>query len=410
MTQIWEYIKIAFMNIRSNKGRSILTMLGIIIGISSVIMIISIGNTIKVGINDGLDSIAGGQIYLYSYGENEEGITLEFTDEDLDALKENVKNIKAITPQWGFNGQISGRKGTFEGYVTAGNSGLEYAKSDPIIKGRYFTDGDYYSAKKVCVLDENSATKLFGNTNVVGMTVEISIWSEAEEYTIVGIRETPASSMITMLEGTALNIEIPLKGVASALGIYLDSYSDILIICDGAENATQVAKDSVRFLENRYNVRGKEAIQIQNFNDIMSEVTSILDYVTIFVVLVAAISLLVGGIGVMNIMLVSVTERTREIGIRKALGARTGSILLQFLSESAIISLMGGVIGILLGVAVAAGVCALIGKSMGGLVLQIEASTVLGASIFSTAVGVFFGIYPAKKAAKLSPIEALRHE
>ena len=410
MTQIWEYIKIAFMNIRSNKGRSILTMLGIIIGISSVIMIISIGNTIKVGINDGLDSIAGGQIYLYSYGENEVGITLEFTDEDLDALKENVKNIKAITPQWGFNGQISGRKGTFEGYVTAGNSGLEYAKSDPIIKGRYFTDGDYYSAKKVCVLDENSATKLFGNTNVVGMTVEISIWSEAEEYTIVGIRETPASSMITMLEGTALNIEIPLKGVASALGIYLDSYSDILIICDGAENATQVAKDSVRFLENRYNVRGKEAIQIQNFNDIMSEVTSILDYVTIFVVLVAAISLLVGGIGVMNIMLVSVTERTREIGIRKALGARTGSILLQFLSESAIISLMGGVIGILLGVAGAAGVCALIGKSMGGLVLQIEASTVLGASIFSTAVGVFFGIYPAKKAAKLSPIEALRHE
>ena len=410
MTQIWEYIKIAFMNIRSNKGRSILTMLGIIIGISSVIMIISIGNTIKVGINDGLDSIAGGQIYLYSDGENEEGITLEFTDEDLDALKENVKNIKAITPQWGFNGQISGRKGTFEGYVTAGNSGLEYAKSDPIIKGRYFTDGDYYSAKKVCVLDENSATKLFGNTNVVGMTVEISIWSEAEEYTIVGIRETPASSMITMLEGTALNIEIPLKGVASALGIYLDSYSDILIICDGAENATQVAKDSVRFLENRYNVRGKEAIQIQNFNDIMSEVTSILDYVTIFVVLVAAISLLVGGIGVMNIMLVSVTERTREIGIRKALGARTGSILLQFLSESAIISLMGGVIGILLGVAGAAGVCALIGKSMGGLVLQIEASTVLGASIFSTAVGVFFGIYPAKKAAKLSPIEALRHE
>ncbi len=410
MTQIWEYIKIAFMNIKSNKGRSILTMLGIIIGISSVIMIISIGNTIKVGINDGLDSIAGGQIYLYSYGENEEGIVLEFTDDDLEALKENVKNIKAITPQWGFNGQVSGRKGTFEGYITAGNSGLQYAKSEPIIKGRYFTDSDYYSGKKVCVLDENSATQLFGNTNVIGMTVEIAIWSQAEEYTIVGIREVSASSMITMMEGSSLNIEIPLKGVASALGIYIDTYSDVLIVSDGAENATQVARDSVRFLENRYNVRGKDAIQIQNFNDIMSEVTSILDYVTIFVVLVAAISLLVGGIGVMNIMLVSVTERTREIGIRKALGARTGSILLQFLSESAIISLMGGVIGILLGVAGAAGVCALIGQSMGGLSLQIEASTILGASLFSTAVGIFFGIYPAKKAAKLSPIEALRHE
>ena len=410
MTQIWEYIKIAFMNIKSNKGRSVLTMLGIIIGISSVIMIISIGNTIKVGINDGLDSIAGGQIYLYSYGENEEGIALEFTEEDLDALKENVKNIKAITPQWGFSGPISGRKGSFEGYITAGNSGLQYAKSEPIIKGRYFTESDYYSGKKVCVLDENSATKLFGNTNVVGMTVEITIWGQGEEYTIVGIREASASSMITMVEGAALNVEIPLKGIASALGIYIDTFSEVLIVSDGAENATQVARDSVKFLENRYNVRGKDAIQIQNFNDIMAEVTSILDYVTIFVVLVAAISLLVGGIGVMNIMLVSVTERTREIGIRKALGARTGSILLQFLSESAIISLMGGIIGILLGVAGAAGVCALIGQSMGDLSLQIEASTVLGASIFSTAVGVFFGIYPAKKAAKLSPIEALRHE
>lgn len=410
MTQIWEYIKIAFMNIRSNKGRSILTMLGIIIGISSVIMIISIGNTIKVGINDGLDSIAGGQIYLYSYGDNEEGVSLEFNNEDLEALQEEVKNIKAVTPQWGFSGQLGGRKGNFMGYVTAGASGLQYASNEPIIKGRYFTDSDYYSAKKVCVLDEYSATQLFGNTNVIGMTVDITIWNEAEEFTIVGIRQNPASSMITMLEGKELKAEIPLTVIGSSFGFYIDTFSDILIISDGAEYATQVAKDSVRFLENRYNVRGKNAIQLQNFSDMVSEFTSILDYVTIFVVLVAAISLLVGGIGVMNIMLVSVTERTREIGIRKALGARTGSILLQFLSESAIISLMGGVIGIILGVAGAAAVCTLIGSAIGELTLQVEVSTMLGASLFSTAVGIFFGIYPAKKAAKLSPIEALRHE
>lgn len=410
MIQIWEYIKIAFMNIRSNKGRSILTMLGIIIGISSVIMIISIGNTIKVGINDGLDSIAGGQIYLYSYGDNEEGVSLEFNNEDLEALQEEVKNIKAVTPQWGFSGQLGGRKGNFMGYVTAGASGLQYASNEPIIKGRYFTDSDYYSAKKVCVLDEYSATQLFGNTNVIGMTVDITIWNEAEEFTIVGIRQNPASSMITMLEGKELKAEIPLTVIGSSFGFYIDTFSDILIISDGAEYATQVAKDSVRFLENRYNVRGKNAIQLQNFSDMVSEFTSILDYVTIFVVLVAAISLLVGGIGVMNIMLVSVTERTREIGIRKALGARTGSILLQFLSESAIISLMGGVIGIILGVAGAAAVCTLIGSAIGELTLQVEVSTVLGASLFSTAVGIFFGIYPAKKAAKLSPIEALRHE
>ena len=131
----------------------------------------------------------------------------------------------------------------------------------------------------------------------------------------------------------------------------------------------------------------------------------ILNYITIFVVFVAAISLLVGGIGVMNIMLVSVTERTREIGIRKALGARTASILLQFLSESAIITLLGGLIGIAIGVVGAYGVCYLI-----GFTAKIEFSTILGATVFSSAVGIFFGIYPARKAAKLSPIEALRHE
>lgn len=410
MTQVWEYIKIAFMNIKSNKGRSVLTMLGIIIGISSVIMIISIGNTIKEGVNSGLNSIGGGQIYVYSYGDNEEGIMLDFSNEDIEALKENVKNIKAATPQWATVGQVTGKKGNFSGNIVMGNAGMQYAKSEPIVKGRYFTDGDYYSAKRVCVLDENSAVQLFGNTNVIGMTIDVVLWNEEEEFTIVGIRQNSASGMINMLEGQYLNIEMPFTVIGSSFGIYLDTFSEILIICDGAEHATQVAKDSVRLLENRHNVRGKNAVQVQNFSDIMSEITAILDYITIFVVMVAAISLLVGGIGVMNIMLVSVTERTREIGIRKALGARTGSILLQFLSESAIISLLGGVIGIILGVTGAAAVCALIGSAIGELTLQIKLSTVLGASLFSMAVGVFFGIYPARKAAKLSPIEALRHE
>ena len=144
---------------------------------------------------------------------------------------------------------------------------------------------------------------------------------------------------------------------------------------------------------------------LENFNDYMTQINDVLGYITVFVVFVAAISLLVGGIGVMNIMLVSVTERTREIGIRKALGARTSSIMTQFLSESAIISLTGGVIGIILGILGAFLLCALI-----GLTPKVNFSTVFGATFFSSAVGIFFGIYPAKKAAKLSPIEALRHE
>lgn len=406
MGQIWEYIKIALMNIRSNKGRSVLTMLGIIIGISSVIMIISVGNGVKGSINGELNAMAGGQIYVYAYGDNEEGISLEFTDEDIDAIEEKVSHVKAVTPQWNWQGTATGRKGVFSASVAFGRPGLEYANNDPIVKGRYFTENDYYSANKVCVITESSARAMFGTTNVVGMSFELSLYGMSQEFTIVGIRQDNASMMFvtTNADYVTVSMEAPMSVISSAYGFYV-SNNALLIISEGGEYASQVAADAVRLLENRHNVRGKGVIQVQNFNDMLGQINEVLGYITIFVVLVAAISLLVGGIGVMNIMLVSVTERTREIGIRKSLGARTGSILMQFLSESAIITLLGGIIGILIGVAGASGVCALV-----GFTAQISAGTVLGASLFSSAVGIFFGIYPARKAARLSPIDALRHE
>ena len=405
MAQIWEYIKIALMNIRSNKGRSFLTMLGIIIGISSVIMIISIGNGVKGGINSELNAMAGGQLYIYSYGDNDEGIQVEFTEEDIEAIMDKVPHVKAVTPQWGFGGgSATGRKGTFNASASFGMPGMEYASNDPIIKGRYFTESDYYSANKVCILTESSAKLLFGTTNVIGMTFDFTLYGTTQEFTIIGIRQDNASMLSGLMVSDTVSMEAPLSIVSSSYGFYV-TLSDLLIISDGAEFATQVAEDCVRLMENRHNVRGKNVIQVENFNDYLSQMDQIISYITVFVVFVAAISLLVGGIGVMNIMLVSVTERTREIGIRKALGARTGSVLLQFLSESAIITLLGGAIGIVLGVVGAQGVCALI-----GFTAKINAGTVLGASLFSSAVGIFFGIYPARKAAKLSPIEALRHE
>ena len=391
------------MNIRSNKGRSVLTMLGIIIGISSVIMIISIGDGVKGGINGELNAMAGGQIYIYSK-DNDDGSAIEFSEEDIDAIMEKVPNVKAVTPSWSFGGTATGRKGTFAASATFGMPGLEYSSNDPIIKGRYFSDTDYYSANKVCVITESSARTLFGNTNVVGMTFDFSLYGVTQEFTIVGIRKDNASKLMGMVGNTTISLEAPISVVLEDYGFYV-SYNDLLIISDGGENASQVASDVVRLMENRHDVRGKNLIGVENFNDYMSQMNQILSYITIFVVFVAAISLLVGGIGVMNIMLVSVTERTREIGIRKSLGARTGSILLQFLSESAIITLLGGLIGILIGMAGAFGICSLI-----GFTAKVSVGTVLGANLFSSAVGIFFGIYPAKKAAKLSPIEALRHE
>ncbi len=398
-----EYVKIALMNIRSNKGRSFLTMLGIIIGISSVIMIISIGNGVKGGINSELNAMAGGQIYVYSDGQNDEGISVEFTDEDIDALQTKVANVKAVTPRWTLSGTATGRKGIYTASMSLGMPGLEYVSSDPIIAGRYFNENDYYSANKVCVVTEASARAMFGTTNVVGMTFDFTMYGSTQEFTIIGIRKDNASVLVTVAGTETVSIEAPLSAIREAgFEIVNDA---LLIISDGAENASQVAADSVKLMENRHDVRGKNVIKVENFNDYMSQMNDILSYVTIFVVFVAAISLLVGGIGVMNIMLVSVTERTREIGIRKSLGARTGSILLQFLSESAIITLLGGIIGIVIGVLGATGVCTLI-----GFTARISVGTVIGASLFSSAVGIFFGIYPARKAARLSPIEALRHE
>ena len=403
MAQVLEYIKIALMNIRSNKGRSFLTMLGIIIGISSVIMIISIGNGVKGGINSELNAMVGGQIYVYSDGQNDEGISVEFTDEDIDALQTKVANVKAVTPRWTLSGTATGRKGIYTASMSLGMPGLEYVSSDPIIAGRYFNENDYYSANRVCVVTEASARTMFGTTNVVGMTFDFTMYGSTQEFTIIGIRKDNASVLVTVAGTETVSIEAPLSAIREAgFEIVNDA---LLIISDGAENASQVAADSVKLMENRHDVRGKNVIQVENFNDYMSQMNDILSYVTIFVVFVAAISLLVGGIGVMNIMLVSVTERTREIGIRKSLGARTGSILLQFLSESAIITLLGGIIGIVIGVLGATGVCTLI-----GFTARISVGTVLGASLFSSAVGIFFGIYPARKAARLSPIEALRHE
>ena len=406
MSQIWEYMKIAFMNIRNNKGRSVLTMLGIIIGIASVIMVISIGTGVRSEINSELDSFGGGMVDVYADSSQKDN-TVTFDQSDFDYLQQKVKHVKGITPILNAYGSGEGSKGNSDANVTAGNLALQYYSSDPMVRGKYFTDEDVQSAAHVCVLNESSAIALFGTTDVVGMSFNLTLWNISQDMTIVGVRKNNASKLISMMNGssTKLSLEMPISTLMSAYGYGNEDYNEFMLFADASQNASYVAKKAVSLLEARKGVRGDGKIQVQSFTDYTKQFDTILGYITIFVSFVAAISLLVGGIGVMNIMLVSVTERTREIGIRKSLGARTGSILLQFLAEAAIITLLGGIIGIAIGVTGAFAICGVIGFSA-----KVEASTVIIATIFSSAVGIFFGIYPAKKAAKLSPIEALRHE
>ena len=405
MGQLTEYIKMALKNIKSNKGRSFLTMLGIIIGISSVIMIISVGNGVSSSVSSDLNDIGSGLIAIYST-DNGDYQAIEFTDDDLAALMEKVPYIKVATRLLSSYINAVGPKGNFQAYAYSGNQYLQYHATEPIIKGAYFTESDVENAAKVCVIRESGAMAMFGTTDVVGKTFEVSQWGQTFELKIVGVQADNSSTLLNMMGSfDQVEFDMPITTFASNFGFYADSFSEIMIYGDGNEHNTEVAQKSMQLLEARHRVTGQGVVLVQSFSDQLSQITSIIDVITIFIVLVAAIALLVGGIGVMNIMLVSVTERTREIGIRKALGARTRCILLQFLFESAIITLLGGIIGIILGSLGAVLVCSLIGFHA-----KISVTTVIVATLFSSAVGIFFGIYPAKRAAKLSPIEALRHE
>lgn len=406
MAQIWEYIKIALMNIKSNKGRSILTMLGIIIGISSVIMVISIGNGLRGQVNSELEGLAGGQIAFY-VDSTRKDTTVTFDQSDFDAITAQIAHIKGVTPSFGTWGTAEGPKGDFDISMTGGTTGLQYLSSDPIVKGKYFTQNDYDSGSNVCIITEGNATALFGTSDVIGMTFDATFWGITQELRIIGVRQDNASSLITMGSGgvTTIQAEVPLTFMANKLGYYIDEIDQFYVVAEASEYCTEVAAKTLSLLESRHNVRGENQIMMQSFNDVSAQFDTILSFITVFISFVAAISLLVGGIGVMNIMLVSVTERTREIGIRKALGARTASVLLQFLAEAGIITLLGGIIGIIFGI--------LGGYAVGaiaGLTPQVSVGTVIAASLFSCGVGIFFGIYPARKAAKLSPIDALRHE
>lgn len=404
MAQLVEYVKMAIANIRSNKGRSLLTMLGIIIGISSVIMIISIGNGAKTTINDELNSIAGGQLYLYIGGDAKEDQYL--TLEDIEAIENKVDHVKATTMDIGGNGTARAGIKNVDAYIGGGTTGMLYEYTQPIVKGKYFTKADVESGRKVCVIREGDAKKLFGTTDVIGMTIELTLNSVTQDFTIIALRQDSAASLLSFAnDKSKITVEMPYTALGQAFYYYTDNFWSVYIIGESGQYSKQIAKSALSLIEGRKNARGEGVFSVENFEDQVSQITQILSYITIFVVFVAAISLLVGGIGVMNIMLVSVTERTREIGVRKALGAKTKSIMMQFLSESAIITLIGGVIGITIGVAGAFIVCKIV-----GFAVDVQMSTVLIATLFSSGVGIVFGVYPAKKAAKLSPIEALRHE
>lgn len=400
---IWlENIKIALQSILSNKMRSFLTMLGIIIGISSVIAIVSIGDSMKGVMDDIYKGIGKNRAFMYVGHIEDFRSTDFFYMDDLDLLKERFKDQLAyICPSESIQSDVTLNRNTAKLRMTCIDANYE-VEEVKMLYGRMINENDVNRKSKVIVLEKIGAVQLFGKENVVGETIRVKIENNLEDLLIVGVYENIQSPVLSLLEGqdvyedSFIPYTMPFSTSRSfySLDIFIKENYDVSTF--GEEITSFVANLKHREPENYgfYTVEEDQAM-----------VNKILGGLSIGVAAIAAISLLVGGIGIMNIMLVSVTERTREIGIKKALGARTKDVLFQFLIESATLSAIGGIAGTTLGLGLV---------MIGGLIISIpivvNPASVITAVVFSMIIGIFFGYYPAKKAAKADPIEALRYE
>ena len=414
---IAESFKIAIKCIRANWMRSLLTMLGIIIGISSVIMIVGAGTGARDYIVSLIEEMGANAIMISvdaTKATDNEYLTLD----DVENIKNKIDSVESCSPMlMGFgNATIDSSAKNATAMIIGVNTDVQLAMPDGCSYGRFFTDEEYQANSPVAIIGSASAQTVFGYEDVTGDSITIRSSGKAMKVRVCGVANIDqlagsvgGSSAFTSMfqqneDSLIIALFMPCTTLTQITGADTKLSSAFVFAKEGEDNDA-VGNAVVNYLKAAHGNYSNSLYVAQNMATYIEIVDIVMQVLTAFIACVGAISLIVGGIGVMNIMLVSVTERTREIGIRKALGARTHSILLQFLAEAGIITLIGGLIGIALGSAGAVGICGML-----GFPAEVKVSTVLFAAFFSSAVGIFFGIYPAKKAAKLSPIEALRHE
>lgn len=400
-----ENMIMAFHAIKANKMRSFLTMLGIIIGIGSVISIVSIGDTMRGLFSDLYKDVGITQAYIsIGYWLDDIRQSDYFTLDDLERIKEVFGDeIAYIDADSATSSDV--QAGRIK--MKFNFSGIDYNYIDvqpvDIIYGRYLNKGDILGRRKNVVIKAESAEQLFGTENAVGKTFRTTIYGYTDEYTVVGVYKKEMNAFQALMMGGRSD-----TGSAYIPYTILTWPNDLNYYCHlFAAEGTDMNDFMSRLLTYIAKLKGRNASDYytQTAVEQMGSVDGVMGALSSAVGGIAAISLLVGGIGIMNIMLVSVTERTREIGIRKALGAKTRDVLIQFLTESAILSASGGIIGVAFAVSLVT-----VGGMALGLPVIIKPMVILLAVSFSAVVGIFFGIYPASKAAKADPIDALRYE
>ena len=403
-----ENMKMAFTALRANKMRAFLTMLGIIIGIGSVIAIVSIGDTMRGLFSSIYQDIGVTQAYLsIGYWVDDVRQSDYFTMDDLSRIKEVFGDKISY-----IDSAMSASSEAVSEYASLkfNFSGVDYLYQEvqpvDILYGRYLNAGDIKGRRQNAVMEADSARRLFGTENAVGRTFRAEIFGNMQEYTVVGIYEKKMSAFQQMMMGSGGD-----NGKVYVPWTLLTWPNDYFYYCHFFADPGMTEPELNAFYSEitayvaKLKDRGPEDFRMETAIAQMGQMDSMMANLSMAVGGIAAISLIVGGIGIMNIMLVSVTERTREIGIRKALGARTRDVLIQFLTESAILSACGGIIGIILG----GGIVSLAGMAL-GVPTIVKPGVVILAVSFSAMVGIFFGLYPASKAAKADPIDALRYE